>query len=1095
MADYTLTLFPENTLAASVTTTVWIGVWVVVFFNLRLGWSASGLVVPGYLVPLLIARPTSAAVILLESVITYLIVRLISERPGSRRRWSSLFGRDRFFAIVLVSVLVRAVMDGWLLPWLGPQLGEIFGLSVDCRNQLHSYGLIIVALTANYFWKPGLLRGAGPLAVTVAVTYLLVRYVLIELTNFNVGSLQYMYEDIASSLLASPKAYVILITTALIASRMNLRYGWEFNGILLPALLALQWYDPLKILASLGEAAVIYFAGGMILRLPLFRRASVQGSRKVLLFFNVSFAYRLLLGWLVPVLLPGMKVTDLYGFGYLLSTLLAIRAHDQNLAVRLARVSVQVSILGAVAGSAVGFLLTLVPGVWLLPAASARPATVEGPRSIDAELVEVVRRDKLLLYQNRAPESFSAPSAGELQRFRDALRRLQQYAHRRQPELLATARARLYDANYAVHVVADRYLYLRQQSPPQGWGLYVLDLENPDGLVVEVPAPLDEWATLEAGLCLFERLEGGALAIAGAGRRTNRDGAADVLAHRGTPFAAFHQIIGRGNTLQVRGYSRYNLPSLSPHATHDPHASHNPDAESVPSSLWIKAALPQRLSPSALKELIGGYQIRWQPAPLSNVLRSGSWSGFGELFLSRPDRRKLLAKLTVASSAGATGARLDRVEGRLRTQLLDAKAHVADRGTDLYVPARQEELLFLDDEVLKPLLRIARRVGSAGQLGRNDRQELQAAAAAAAVLDYRLTLFEDRSAGRDYLLLAESGQPPNGRTPPRRHWGTYAFRLGLADPYVVEVPRPLYERHVYEYGVTLFERVPAAAILIAGAHPRANLDGSADVVRMANKLSAFNLVHQVLLRELGPRPTLIVQARAIREPLMTDVVIATADGTARAEELTPLKRKLLDVFRRDGLKCQFADGSAEIAGYELGVTLQSASLNLTQNKELVSVWLSPSLRTMYRCQDENRLQHSQFSALGIPSIDADLYDYLAGHLAGHLAAAGPQPTQCELPEQLTRDLTAYLHNRDVVGLRKLQRQWSDFRLTRLIDRDSRQAFLLISRRAGPQLPAVVNLAQPVGPELTAVVGRGLSREQVWRFIDSRATWLQLRHEP
>ena len=77
--------------------------------------------------------------------------------------------------------------------------------------------MIVVALLANYFWKPGLLHGWFQMGVTVTITYLIVRYGLIELTNFNVGSLQYVYEDIATSLLASPKAYVILLVTGYLA--------------------------------------------------------------------------------------------------------------------------------------------------------------------------------------------------------------------------------------------------------------------------------------------------------------------------------------------------------------------------------------------------------------------------------------------------------------------------------------------------------------------------------------------------------------------------------------------------------------------------------------------------------------------------------------------------------------------------------------------------------------------------------------------------------------------------------------------------------------------------------------------------------------
>ncbi|NNF45522.1 MAG: hypothetical protein HKN69_02015, partial [Desulfofustis sp.] len=57
MTDFILPIFPAHGLASSVVTTVWIGVWVSCFFNLRLGWVMSGMVVPGYLVPLILVKP------------------------------------------------------------------------------------------------------------------------------------------------------------------------------------------------------------------------------------------------------------------------------------------------------------------------------------------------------------------------------------------------------------------------------------------------------------------------------------------------------------------------------------------------------------------------------------------------------------------------------------------------------------------------------------------------------------------------------------------------------------------------------------------------------------------------------------------------------------------------------------------------------------------------------------------------------------------------------------------------------------------------------------------------------------------------------
>ncbi len=190
MLDWKLPLFPPDGSAVTVTVTVWIGVCMVVMFNLRFGWTLSGLVVPGYLVPLLLTQPVSVAIIVAESIVTYLLVSALSEGCPRFPYWSSFFGRDRFFALVLFSVLVRAVADGWLLPRLGQWLNATYQLDIDYRNDLHSYGLIIVALMANCFWKPGLARGLFMLTVTAGLTYLLVRFGLMVGTNFSLGSLR-----------------------------------------------------------------------------------------------------------------------------------------------------------------------------------------------------------------------------------------------------------------------------------------------------------------------------------------------------------------------------------------------------------------------------------------------------------------------------------------------------------------------------------------------------------------------------------------------------------------------------------------------------------------------------------------------------------------------------------------------------------------------------------------------------------------------------------------------------------------------------------------------------------------------------------------
>ncbi|WP_428027867.1 poly-gamma-glutamate biosynthesis protein PgsC/CapC [Altererythrobacter sp.] len=354
---FPLTIFPEGGLASSIITTVWVGVFVLCFFNLRFGWVLSGLVVPGYLVPLIIVKPLAALVIVVEAILTYAIVWLFSEKL-SRGRFPSLFGRDRFMGLILASIAVRLLLDGYLLPELAGWLETNFDRRIDWDDNLQSFGLVIISLLANQFWKPGLGRGLVMAAVTVGLTWFIIRFGLMEFTNFRISGVSYLYEGLASSILASPKAYIILTLTALIASHVNVRFGWDFSGILIPALIALQWYQPTKIVTSFAEAIIIYAAARLILKLPMMANVTLEGGRKLLLFFNISFAWKMLLGWFIVWQQIDVKTTDFFGFGYLLSTLIAIKAHDKNIFPRLARSTLQVSLAGAVLGNLAGFALS-----------------------------------------------------------------------------------------------------------------------------------------------------------------------------------------------------------------------------------------------------------------------------------------------------------------------------------------------------------------------------------------------------------------------------------------------------------------------------------------------------------------------------------------------------------------------------------------------------------------------------------------------------------------------------------------------------------------------------------------------------------------
>lgn len=1079
---FPLPLFPPGGLSASVTTTVWVGVFVVAFFNLRFGWVFSGLVVPGYLIPLILLKPLAALVVGIEGILTYLCVWYVSEYFSRWGMWCNFFGRDRFFALVLASMAVRLVLDGWLLPELGLWVSEHWQWEFDYRNNLHSFGLIIVALIANQFWKPGLGRGLVYVTVHIGCTYILVRYGLMEFTNFNLGRVEYLYEDMATSFLASPKSYVIVITTAFIASRMNLLYGWDFNGILIPSLLTLLWYEPLRILASIIESAVILNTGIWALSTPWLKKTTVEGARKVLLFFNISFVYKLILGYAAYWFWPDAKVTDIYGFGYLLSTLMAVKAHDKNITIRLTRATIQVSLVAAVLANILGFGLTLLPTRWAQSGAGvAYP--VEGPvQSLSPHLIDAIREERVNLKQKRLPDSVLVPLPRELDVFAQGVRRLRTFVVSRQQADLSAARALLNQVNYRVEEVQGRFLLLRESGSMRGWGLYVLALDTPSGATIEVPAPLDEWGVTEAGVWLFESLQGGALALAGSGRKTNKDGSADVLTNPQMIYHIFHKILGRRNVLQIRGLTPEVIRGLQPAAGLAPPS----DQTTVGTSLWINSELPPGLNLAKLKEQIPDYRIVWGRSPFTNLQRETTWADFAELWLNRQDQRSLYLQELKEQYVVGPSVHVERIDGYLQTWLLGKKGEFAEQGTDLYVPPTLAELLFFDEEVLSPLSHLVATEYVRGQWSALGQLELQVINAAAGVLGYQLVWYRHQQTQQEYLLLTErEGQIT------RRYWGTYVVRLGDSAPYVIQIPRPLKERNSFEQGVALFERLKARSILIAGTHPNANLDGRADLVQTENKQNLFNLAYQVMLRESGSEPQVILQIRAFGlrsdRPLpAADILFTTSEGQASRTHRSPLTQRVLQLLKEDGLQVQPIEGTPDTAGFEAGGIAQALYLNQTQNKEFVVLWSSTQTRARYHWQTESQLQEAQFREMGIPSVVTDLYSYLA--------SLGAQAPSSSVPEGLRELLDRYMRNRDTIALRVLRQNWPQFRFERLLDQNSGQTFLIVSA-SRMQLPVVANLTASAKSGKTTVISVGLDQKRIDYFMNSRLGWLEFtRHE-
>ncbi|NNE92446.1 MAG: hypothetical protein HKN23_12425 [Verrucomicrobiales bacterium] len=894
--------------------------------NLRLGWTFSGLVVPGYLVPLVMVKPWAAAIICVQSVIVYGMVRGLAKVMPKTGFGCAFFGRDRFFAMILCSIAVRLVSDGWLLPAAGAWMAGQWDLKFDFETDLHSFGLIVISLTANQFWKSGLLRGAVPFVFNIAVTWFVVRWILMEGTNFSITNLAFLYEDIATDIDSSPKAYIVMITTSIIASRMNLRYGWDFNGIMIPALLAVQWYEPMKILTSVVEAIVILYLSTLLMKSPLLRDMTMEGARKMLLFFTVSFGFKLVVGHAAGFAFPDAKVSDFYGFGYLLPTLMAMKMHQLKSVVQQVGITLQISLVSILIANVIGFSFTLLPESWrksspLLAAEGGEAAELSRGKGFEKVLERKIER----LYEVYLPAQTSPPELRHLVYFERGISRLVRASRYESSRFREEGIHFVQISGMEVRLIDDRYVIISSPDPASGRGVYAIDLRSESDLVVECPYPLDEPGAVVAARWLFREHGAKALAIGGRPKGLERLGREGVTRDAGSYFHKFHLAAGKTSAIQVR--------------TGEAH------------ELRVEGELPPELSLKAIEERAGTFRLAGSAGRERNIQRGTNRSHFAEWIVTGGELQNL---------AGGRAEIHSDSEPFTVSQL----PLPAAEGSDDYRPMRPGEVLRFQQTVLVPLLEIQSvhdpRIGflqsQAKQFG-----------------------YEIRVQG-DLLVLAEI----EGRR--MRHTGSLIVRAdSSASSLVIEVPGRHQNLSLANYAHLLFDQLRARALLISGCHRAANADGSSALTQPQNIHSVFNAAHQACLDRPADGSRLVLQIHAFHPDPgelfpKESVLISPFLENLNRDEIKKALRPFESLLERDGVLHAWADASDPASfRYQLGLNIQSKYLDHVENATFASIWLSPDFRRSYGVGGENRELLAQLDALGIPVYREGFAEKLGAH--------------------------------------------------------------------------------------------------------------------
>ncbi|MBM3299374.1 MAG: hypothetical protein FJY85_05425, partial [Deltaproteobacteria bacterium] len=756
------------------------------------------------------------------------------------------------------------------------------------------------------------------------------------------------------------------------------------------------------------------------------------------------------------------------------------RMHDKDITARVSRATLQTSLAAVVLASVIGFGLTYVPNLFAMRAVNL--ATPPPDKDLSkSTIAEETRKQKIALYRNRLPQRVSVPLSEELDIFESAMSSLGAYVRSKDPLELEEARKLLWVVNYQVSRLEGHYLYLHEREPSRGWGTYVVNLDPSNDLLVEVPAPLDEWGAMDAGTSIYSFLNARALALSGSTRRTGGRDAPDVLENPSTMFRLFQRSFGQRAILQIRGHTTETVRALTGKRP-DPREVVPPEVESV---LWVKSTVPEALNLAQLKEFIGPFKIEWGHPPWRNLLRDSAGSGFTELVLNRKGARSLMFKPLLAGAEARSYSRDQSIAGYLQDWLLEVKDKLPDRGTNLYVPAQLPELLYMDQEVLTPLVKTAQRLYSGQDWTKEGIEELRALSTLSSALGYEVVRYRHISTGHDYLILAERDDAKT-----KRFWGTYVFRLGPSKNYVIQIPRPISEVNVFEYGVMLFERLRAKALLIGVSHPLANVDGSADIIRIENKENLFNLVNQVILREAESAPMVVVQCRAFGfrpdGPAPTaDAIMSLRSGITRRESSDRLTANLIAMLDRDLLAPTFADGSPSVAGYEVGGIPQSMYVDFSKNKEFVVVWMSPVSRAHYRQETEKIAQEQQFRALGIETVQADLYGFLGERKFSEFGT--------EEMHDVKQAIREYMETQDIVILAMILKRWPGYSYMRVIDVSSKQGFLVVTKGTD-EIITVANLFPLDTQTVVKVRQDRLSRALVGEYVDSRSAWLEFERK-
>lgn len=932
MDAFTLTI-PAG-LDQSILLGVLIGLLVLLLLTESFGWSFVGAAVPGYLSSVFIIEPATGLAVCFDAAVTYVIVRTLMYVIGRTEAGTTMFGRDRFFFVVLISVLVRQQSESWLTPMISLALG-LPQVAPEFAAALNGIGLVLVPLTANALWKLDLRRGTMQLGVTVGVTFVVTEFILLGNTSLSYSAFAVNFENAALDFLGNAKVYILLLSGAYLASATNLRYGWDFGGILVPALLTLLWLSPVKLATTVAEALVLAAVYRGIERAPGFRRLSLEGPRRLVIVFFCGILLKWVLGIVVGERFPHFRVTDLYGFGYLLPSLLALRIVLRRSARRVITTTLLTSGAGFVVGSVAGFALQLLVPT---PAPTERAAT-EG--AAGGRLAMSPEGIALLGYARASEPSVAAASYGDLVAYDAAWAAIGAWLHEPTEQTRELARRRAAAAGLRLQALPGR-----ASEPAFSLVEAVPDGNSPRGYDVAAlfparhgPIVFVDQASNGRSLCLSaaaacDRLRCRALVIGG-------PNAADQSEPRSASIPTELAVARLGAFGYVSFQSDEGLADRA--------------------IVHVDRQLPDELDLRNVWDRES--ELSWDPPP-SRPAPWGRGSSGLTVRVSAQDLRQRVADEAPPLSRHPNA----------RRWLMQRDDAPELRNVAPPAPPHHEELRLLEslvEQLLRPQIL--------------DEPHLALIAAQAAPLGYGLVIF-DQCLGPDrcIALTDEDARVHAG-------WGSILVREGGDPTFAIAVPRPHRNPGTRGLGFSFWGALNARALVVAGADTDEGAP-PADPMAQGNIGTFFHAAHQAIDTDMAAHDGGIVLQvagyspdRQLSAPVVVGLGTPSADGDALPEPLAGLFRSggglgfVGPPQLASGAPHHYAlsgSGSAQIAfSEELGVA------------KVAILWFSPEIRARFVRRDHRRALRDA-ARLGI-AVDAQDDD--VARLIGRWADAEPLP--------------------------------------------------------------------------------------------------------